>query len=290
VTATLEEPEKQDIQKMDSKMNSFYEKARHILQKQTYRDDWLFILSELRHVVKRLRADSHVRHIASDVAGLRKELFLNKRGEVDLQVIRESLPALRNVLVPTLTSSINKIPIPPIKTETDKYLFEATNVNFAATDLLPETLQIKLNNLIRFDFSGVGLDRLDSVLIVSLRDFHSHLENINFHYERKVMPTITDTGVVDVDVTGTSVHLRWRVEYSDGTLQFLLEDVRCQMTDLNINVKSASHSILDKFVLRSFNTTIKNRMVHSMEDVLREKLQKITIDTKKTIEQIKPAQ
>jgi len=290
ITSSLEEPEKQDTQKLDSQMKKFYDKARVILQKKTYRDDWLFVLSELRHVVKRLRADTHVRHIASDVAGLKKELFLNKQGEVDLQVIRESLPALRNVLVPTLTSSINKIPIPPIKSETDKYLFEATNVNFSATDLLPETLNIKLNNLIRFDFSGVGMDRLDSVLIVSLKDFHSHLENINFHYERKVMPAITDTGIVDVEVTGTSVHLRWRVEYAEGILEFLLDDVRCQMTDLNITVKEASHSILDKFVLRSFNTTIKNRMVHSMEDVLREKLQKITIDTKKTLEQIKPAQ
>jgi len=221
---------------------------------------------------------------------LRKKSFLNKKGEVDLKVIRESLPALRNILVPTLTSSINKIPIPPIKSETDKYLFEATNVNFAATDLLPETLKIKLNNLVRFDFSGVGMDRLDSVLIVSLKDFHSHLEDINFHYERKTMPTITDSGVVDIDVTGTSVKLRWRIEYSEGRLQFLLDDVRCRMTDLNINVKQANHSFLDRVVLKYFNTTIKNRMIHSMEDTLRQKLQKISIDTKKGLEQVQAAE
>lgn len=215
---------------------------------------------------------------------------MNKKGQVDLQVLRESLPALKNVLVPTLTASINKIPIPPIKTENDKYLFEATNVNFAATDLLPESLKIKLNNLVRFDFSGVGMDRLDSVLIVSLKDFHSHLEDINFHYERKTLPTITDSGVVDVDVTGTCVKLRWRVEYAEGRLQFLLEDVRCRMTDLNINVKKANHSFMDKFVLRFFNTTIKNRMVHSMEETLREKLQSFSVDTKKSVDQVKAAQ
>jgi len=95
------------------------------------------------------------------------------------------------------------------------------------------------------------------------------------------MPTITDNGVVDVDVTGTSIKISWRVEYAEGRLQFLLEDVRCRMTDLNINVKKASHSFLDKFVLRYFNTTIKNRMIHSMEETLKEKLQTISIDTKK---------
>lgn len=281
ISSTLEEPEKQDTHKLDSEINKFYERARLIFKKKQFRDDWLFVISELRSLIKRFREDTHIRHIGSDIAGLRKEIFLNKKGEVDLQVLRESLPALRNVLVPTLTSSINKIPIPPIRNETDKYLFEATNVNFAATDLLPETLVIKLNNLVRFDFSGVGMDRLDSVLIVSLKDFHSHLEDINFHYERKTMPTITDSGIVDIDVTGTSVKLRWRIEYSEGRLQFLLEDVRCRMADLNINVKQANHSFLDKMVLKYFNTTIKNRMVHSMEDTLRQKLQKISIDTKK---------
>jgi hypothetical protein len=290
VTTTLKDPEHQETHKLNTQMTSFYEKARIIFQKKSFREDWLFVISELRSVIKRLRQDSHVRHIASDVAGLRKELFLNNKGQVDLKVLRESLPALRNVLVPTLTSSINKIPIPTIRTENDKYLFEASNVNFAATDLLPETLKIKLNNLVRFDFSGVGMDRLDSVLIVSLKDFHSHLENINFHYERKTMPTITDEGVVDVDVTGTSIKIRWRVEYAEGRLQFLLEDVRCVMTDLNINVKKASHSFLDKFVLRFFNTTIKTRMVTSMEETLREKLQTISIDTKKPLDQIKPTQ
>jgi hypothetical protein len=295
ITGTLEEPEKQDTHKLDSEMNKFYERARFIFQKKNFRDDWLFIISELRSLIKRFREDAHIKHIGTDIAGLRKEIFMNKRGEVDLQVLRESLPALRNVLVPTLTSSINKIPIPPIRSDTDKYLFEATNVNFAATDLLPETLLIKLNNLVRFDFSGVGMDRLDSVLIVSLKDFHSHLEDIHFHYERKTMPTITDSGVVDIDVTGTSVKLRWRIEYSEGRLQFLLEDVHCRMTELNINVKQANHSFLDKMVLKYFNTTIKNRMVHSMEETLREKLQRISIDTKKNPltgekDQIKPAE
>lgn len=293
ITTTLEEPEKQETHILDSQINKFYERARFIFQKKQFRDDWLFVISELRSLVKRFRQDPSVRNIASDVAGLRKEIFLNKKGDLDLQVLRESLPALRNVLVPTLTSSINKIPIPPIKSDTEKYLFEASNVNFSATDLLPETLMIKLNNLVRFDFSGVGMDRLDSVLIVSLKDFHSHLEDVHFHYERKTMPTITDSGVVDIDVTGTSVKLRWRIEYSEGRLQFLLEDVRCRMTDLNINVKEANHSFLDKIVLRYFNTTIKNRMVHSMEQTLREKLQKISIDTKKNesiLDQVKPAE
>jgi hypothetical protein len=290
VTSTLEEPEKQDTHKLDKQMNSFYERARLTLQKKKYRDDWLFVLSELRHVVKRLRKDSHVRHIADDVAGLKKELLLNKKGQVDLQVLRESLPALRNVLVPTLTSSVKKIPIPTIKSENDKYLFEAENINFSATDLLPETLKIKLNNLVRFDFSGTGMDRLDSLLIVSLKDFHSHLQDIKFHYERKTMPAITDDGVVDVDVTGTSIKIQWRVEYADGRLQFILENVVCRMDELNINVKEASHSFLDKFVLRYFNTTIKNRMVSSMEDTLREKLQKISIDTQKALDQVKSSE
>jgi hypothetical protein len=288
VTGTLEEPEKQDTHKLDTQMNSFYERARILLQKKNYREDWVFILSELRHVMKRFREDTHVRNIATDFAGLRKELFLNKKGEVDLQVLRESLPALRNVLVPTLTSSINKIPIPPIKSDTDKYLFEASNVNFAATDVLPETMKIKLNNLVRFDFSGVGMDRLDSILVVSLKDFHSHLENINFHYERKTMPTITDSGVVDVEVTGTCVKLRWKIEYAEGRLQFLLERVRCRMADLNITVRQANHSILDKLVVRYFNTTIKNRIVVGMEEALRQRLERISIDTRKPLEQLKP--
>jgi hypothetical protein len=289
IARTLEEPEKQDTYKLDQLMNSFYDRARIILEKKNYREDWLFILSEFRHVVKRLREDPHVRNIASDVQGLRNELIMNKQGEPDLRVLRESLPALRKVLVPTLTASIKTIPIPAIITDTDKYLFEACNVNFAATDLLPETLKIKLNNLVRFDLSGVGMDQLDSILLVSLKDFHANLQDVNFHYERKSIPSFADTGIVDVMVSGISMKISWRIEFSDGKLDFILENVRCRMAELHITVKKAYHSFLDKLVLRFFNNNIKNRIVQSMEETLREKLQRISIDTTKAYSQINQA-
>jgi hypothetical protein len=290
ITATLQEPEKQDTYKLDQQMNSFYERARFILSKKNLREDWIYILSEFRHVLKRFREDTHVRSISSDVKGLRKELILNKQGEVDLQVLKESLPLLRNVLVPTLTTSINQIPIPSIKSDTDKYFFEASNVNFAVTDLLPETLKIKLNNLVWFDFSGVGMDRLDSVLAVSLRDFQAHLQNVNFHYERKTMPAITDSGIVDVNISDTSIKLRWKIEYTDGKLEFVLDKVRCRMEELDITVKKAGHSFLDKLVVRFFCNNIKNRIVQSIEETLREKLGKITINTTHDFGQIQQAQ
>jgi hypothetical protein len=189
------------------------------------------------------------------------------------------LPALKNVLIPTLTAAIKTIPVTPVRSEDEKYFIEISNLSVAAQDLVPENLSLHFANDLYFDFSGSNADRFDSALSVSINEFKATLKDMRFKYERKKMPKMTDEGVADIEVVGMTLKFRWLMEKEHEKLTFTCDKVRCQIRELNTNIKEAQHKILDKIALRLFNTQIRRSIEQSIETALKEKLSKFSIDT-----------
>jgi hypothetical protein len=280
---TITTPEDKDPAELDAKFQELSRQGRALLQKPNYRDDWNFVLTELRKLLNRVKEDTHVQRLGSDFDSLRKEVMMNEQGQLDFGQVRRSLPALKNVLIPTLTSALKTIPVPPIKSDDEKYSIEVSNLSLAAQDLIPENLNLHFANDLYFDFSGNNHDRFDSALSLKMNDFHATLKDLNFRYERKKMPRMTDEGVADIEITGMSLHVRWLMEKDQNKLTFTCDKVRVEMRELNTNVKQAQHKILDKLALRLFNTQIKRGIVESSEKALKERLQKFSIDTSSSV-------
>eukprot|EP01103_Thecamoeba_quadrilineata_P007693 TRINITY_DN17538_c0_g1_i1.p1 TRINITY_DN17538_c0_g1~~TRINITY_DN17538_c0_g1_i1.p1 ORF type:complete len:699 (+),score=184.17 TRINITY_DN17538_c0_g1_i1:38-2134(+) len=276
---TVTKPEEQNPEKIDKEIRELSQESRVLLKNPEYRDDINVIFNELKGFLGRVKEDPNLRNISTDVAGLRRELMLNEKGQIDFGTIRSSLPALKNVLVPAITSALKTVPIPPIHSDDERYTVDITNVSVSSDDILPENATIHFANDIFFDFSGHGNDHFDSTLSLALNEFTTNLKDLNFHYERKKMPRMSDAGVADVTIVGTNIKLRWKMEKVDEHICFQVDKVGCTMRQLNTNVKQAQHKILDKFALKMFNGTIKRSLEQSVEKALREKLEKFTINT-----------
>jgi len=276
---TVKKPEEQHPEKIDAEIQALSKEAQILMKKPEYREDVNTILNESKGFLTRVKEDEHLKRLGSDVQNLRREMMLNEKGQIDFGTIRSSLPALKNVLIPALTSALKTIPVPPIHTDDEKYTVDVTNLALTAEDLLPENANIHFANDLFFDFSGHGNDRFDSTLSLSLNDFTTTLKDLNFHYDRKKMPKISDAGVADISVVGTSIRLRWKMEKVDERISFNVDKVKCTMRELNTNVKEAQHRTLDRFALRMFNTSIKRAIEQGVEKALRERLEKFTINT-----------
>jgi hypothetical protein len=287
---TVTTPEQKDPAELDAKFQALSRQGKELLQKPEYRDNYNFCLTELRSLLGRMKEDTHLQRLGSDFEGLRREIMLNDKGQLDFGQVRQSLPALKNVLIPTLTSALKTIPVPPIQSDDEKYNLQVTNLSLSAQDLVPENLRLHFANDLYFDFSGSGNDKFDSALSLSLNDFHANLRDLKFKYERKKMPKMTDEGVADIEIAGMTLKFRWLMEKDNEKLTFTCDKVRCQIRELNTNVKEAQHKILDKIALRLFNTQIKRGIEQSTEKAMKEKLQKFSIDTSSSVplkEQIK---
>jgi len=276
---TLNTPEDQDPKELDAKFQKLSADGKSLLKKPEYRNNWEFVTSEPRSFLGRVKEDTHLHNIGTDVDGLRREIMLNDQGQLDFAQIRRSLPALKNVLIPALTSALKTIPVPPIKSNDEKYALEVSNLSLAAQDLIPDNVHLHFANDVYFDFSGSNKDRFDSVLSLALNDFHATLKDLNFAYERKKMPKMTDAGVADIEIAGMTLKFRWLMEKNNEKLTFTCDKVRVVIRELNTTVKEAQHKMLDKIALKLFNTQIKRGIETSTEKALKERLGRFEIDT-----------
>jgi len=272
-------PDEQHPEKIDNEIKSLYKKARELLKKPEYRQDMDIILSESRGFLSRVKEDEHLKRLGIDVQNLRKEIMCNEKGQIDFGTIRNSLPAFKNVLVPALTQALKTIPVTPIHSDDEKYTIDITNLALSADELLPENANIHFANDLFFDFSGHGNDHFDSALSLSMNEFTTTLKDLNFHYERKKMPRMSDAGVADISIRGTSIKMKWRMEKIEDRISFNVEKVKCTMRELNTTVKEAQHKILDRLALKLFNTQIKRSIELAVEKALRERLEKFSINT-----------
>jgi len=193
--------------------------------------------------------------------------------------LKNSMPALKNVLLPTLTATLRNIPIPTITIDNEKMFLQLSNLSLAAKDLIPEKIRIHFTNDILFDFSTEGKDLFISRLTVLMRDFSATLQDINFKYDRKKMPQISDFGVVDVEIQGIHIDLRWRMDMAGSRLTFSVDYVKCVVDSLRTDVKQANHKMLDNVYVSLFSGSMKRNLETSIENTLREKLLEFTIDT-----------
>jgi hypothetical protein len=250
-----------------------------LFKKEKIQKDVAFIFKEIKELIERIQNDDSLKKVGEDVDRLRKEVLLNSSGKMDLQTLRNAVPALKNVLIPTLTQAFSSIPIPPINMNNEKYDVSFTNINLAAQDLIPEKIRIHFTNDILFDFSPASRDLFVSSLYVKLQDFNAYLKDMNYRYDRKKMPAVTDVGIADVEMTGTTIEIRWRMDMIGQKLSFYVDDCRCTTKEFKTTIKESRHTVLNKIALTLMNTSIKRNIEETVENMIRTKLVEFSIDT-----------
>jgi len=279
ITSTISSPETQNPSEIDGHLRKLKEKASNLFKKEKIQQDAGFIFKEVSELILRIQQDDSLKKLGEDVDRMTSEVLLNSSGRFDLQTLRNAVPALKNVLIPTLTSAFSNIPIPPVALSNEKYDLNLTNLSLAAQDLVPEKIRIHFTNDILFDFSPASRDLFISSLYVKLQDFNCFLKDMNFRYDKKKIPAITDVGIADVEVTGVSIEIRWRMDMIGQKLCFYVDDTRCIMKELKTTIKESRHSVINKLAASMFNGTIKRNIEETVEKMIREKLIQFTIDT-----------
>jgi hypothetical protein len=278
---TFENPE--NVESLDQELNHIIDTGKDLFKRGKLQEDLAFILKETRCLIERLRDEAAFKTVGDDLDQLRKELLLNDDGKLDLMTLKQTLPTLKNVLIPTLTTTLKSIPIPTIIVDNEKYFLQLSNLSLDARDFVPEKIRIHFTNDILFDFSPEGKDTFVSKLTVFTRDFQALLRDLNFKYERKKVPKISDFGVADVEIVGVDIDMKWRMDMVGSTVTFSVDYVKCEINNVHTDVKEAHHKLLDNIYVRLFNSGLRKSIISSIENTLREKLLQFSIDTTKPL-------
>jgi len=250
-----------------------------MFEKEKLREDIGFVIKEMKGLVERIQKDDSLKKVGEDVERLRREVLLNPSGKMDLTTLRNAIPALKNVLIPSLTTAFCNIPLPPLSVSNEKFDICLTNLNLCASDLIPEKIRIHFTNDIVFDFSHTAEDLFISSLYVKMQDFNVALRDVNFKYDKKKMPQITDVGIADIDIIGTSIEMKWRMDMIGQRLCFFIDDVRCFTKEFRTSVKESRHMVINKLAMTLFNSYYRRIIEENVEMMLREKMSEFCIDT-----------
>jgi hypothetical protein len=274
---TFETPE--NMESMDKELTSLLDCGKDLVKRESIKEDLGVVFKEFKELIQRLVDDDTLKTVGKDIEHIRKELLLNADGKLDLMTLKNTLPTLKNVLIPTITSALKHIPIPTITTDNEKYFLQLSNLSLAAKDLIPEKVRIHFTNDVLFDFSTEGKDLFISRLTVLMRDFNATVRDINFKYDRKKTPQISDFGVADVEAQGIHIDIRWRMDMNSSRLCFYVDHVKCLIESLRTDIKEANHKMLDNIYLSLFSGGMKRNLESTIEETLREKLLEFSIDT-----------
>jgi len=282
IKKTFESPETTqnlDIQSLDKELLSLLDTGRDLFKKEKLQEDIGFIFKEMKELFERIKEDTALNTFGKDFQHIKKGLLSSEEGKLDFTTLKNSLPTLKNVLVPTLTTALRHIPVPTITVDNEKYYLQLSNLSVAAQDLIPEKIRIHFSNDIFFDFSSDRNDHLVSRLTVLMRDFNATVRDMNFKYDRKKMPQISDMGIADIEILGIDIDLRWRMEMDESRLCFYVDNVKCLIDSIKTDIKEANHKMLDNIYLTLFSGSLKTSLEETIEDTLREKLLEFSIDT-----------
>jgi len=112
-----------------------------------------------------------------------------------------------------------------------------------------------------------------------MRDFNALIRDINFKYERKKIPQISDFGIADVDILGLDIELKWKMEMKGSTLNFYVDHVKCLIDTLNTNIKEGNHKTLGNIYVTLFSGGMKRSLEETVEETLRKKVLQFSLDT-----------
>lgn len=274
VTEVLKNPELLDSEIEQRKLENIIDRSRAKMDDPVYRSysDILFV--DARRILNNITNDPATVQFTDKLTQFTQDMFKDRYGRASLSAFQESLNQLRILMLPVFMKQLENIPVARVEGTGPKYDFILDNIKMSGYDILPEHVRLYFDTKIDVNLKeGPKNDITKAVLTLEVNQIKTHLKDIYFAYRRKTFPKIEDEGLADLNVTGagTSIKLQWKVKSKgDQPLVMRVEKADCNISGLNIHIKDAKHSWLDKLASGLFEGRVKRNIEDEIEDQLKQ--------------------
>lgn len=220
------------------------------------------INKEMRRMVMRINNDVSRMRLTNTTNKLIKDLLYDEYGRFSLNT--EAMTQIRAVLVPALLDQLKSIPVPRIENhEEGDYEYIIDNLNFNATNLVPEKIKISTYSQMKLKPKKMALKNAETTLRIKLKDIEVHLRGVKLWYKRKSFPKIEDDVTTDIDIGGAGTNLIIEMQVakpSEESDMFRTVHVDSYIQDLSITATSGKHDVLMNIFTTLFSGVIKRRL------------------------------
>jgi len=169
-------------------------------------DDLNEFLDRTQEMLDNIRNDEFIT-VLRHYAGLVAEDLSYTDTEGNTRLDMEAIGKLRNVIGPVLAESFKYIPIPRIERSDEKREYWVDNIVVCGYDVLPDNIRFQIESDSEVSLRDIELKRSNTRLIMTLKNIRTELKNLDFFYERKTFPSITDGGRATLRLGGDGATL-----------------------------------------------------------------------------------
>ncbi|RCH92790.1 hypothetical protein CU097_009613 [Rhizopus azygosporus] len=278
------------IVKTDEKLYDLYIKAR-ILIHETLDDEfnkssWLSFIQEIQDSgvvnsyqkmmtnliyeaqsnIQAFKEDPLSKEISQKLQSIYQRLWYTKwNGMATLKP--HLLDDFKMTLLPALIEQIKYVPLPPFTIrESKENTMVISNMILSGDTLMPETIELKLDDNLRFHpKSKVGSTSVQGLLL-QLYDIETIMEDVKFQYKRKVgFFDITDLGVATVHIHGLKLSVKVTSDSMDKLHRFQIQHCFCHINKLDIRIKESKHGNFYKVFNPVLTNVVKRQITKEIE-------------------------
>jgi len=259
-----------DEEELKRKSREFVSRVRELVQEFKYRhevDDFLDSAQELFDNFRNDEFVSVLRHHAGIIAEDISFIDTEGRPQIDFELIGK----LRDVVVPVLAETFKYIPLPRIERSDNKRSYWVDNIVICGYDVLPDNVRFQIESDSEVSIRDLETKTSNTRLTITLNNIRTELKNLDFFYEKKTTPTLTDGGRVTLRIGGDGATLIFifNVEMNpeDKVPRLAEGDVHFNIHQLDIEYDkdSLKHDVLVPLVTGVFKHQIQTAIEGEVE-------------------------
>jgi len=266
----MQNPKLLDTDEFKKKWNDLYLFAYEWMNDPRYKQALNSIYYDFNFISQKIQQDTITGRLQRDVTRLARDVVLDESGKPSLQIMSNGIDNLRGLVAPILRKYLENVPIPPFSGSNETYDWQVEGMYINAASIVPENFEIKVWGDAKVSLTEKPSSAATYITMI-IRDIGLVAKDLKFHFVRKTMPKLDETGVADVTITGkgTTLKIVWKIEgQQNQPWVWNIFQVVCSLSDLDITIKESSHTWLMKFITTLFSGSIKRNIEEKIEEAV----------------------
>jgi len=201
--------------------------------------------------------------------------------EGKIQMATDMITNLQQVLIPIVADALKYIPLPRIESSNEERDFWLDNLVLCSYDIIPENIKFHLESDAEVSLRDIETKETRTYMVITLNKILTEIKNVKFWYNKKTIPTLTDSGLVTFRIKGNGARLRLTYNVVQGPEDKLPRVVEGKATfdisdmDIEFDKTTIKHDILLPMITQLFKLQIKAQMEYTVEKNLNGFLDKL---------------
>jgi len=215
----------------------------------------------------------HAGIVASDLS------YTDPSGETRLDT--EVLDKLRSALIPILADAFKYIPVPKIEHVDHNKHYWVDNIVLCGFDVIPDRVKVHMESDSDLSIRDIEVKKSRTRLVVTLKEIRTELKNMDFYYNKKTFPQMTERGKFTLRLggDGATLQLLFNIEQNATDRAPRLTDGRADFTihkmDITFDKSTLTHDVLFPMFTTMFQPSIKNKIENEVENSLQKLIDNI---------------